>query len=608
MLFGKYINKYYKKYWYLLLGVILVAIFVDVIQLFVPQIIGSIVKAMGEKGDPQAFITNTMSEKLKTLNLPFYASSFTFAMISIAVIAFFLFLGRCLWRLFAARLGGNIARDMRRELFAHIQTLSLDFYRDKKVGGLLSYFTNDINDIQMVFREGFIFLIDLVFLGTMCYINMSILSPLLALCTGLPLIIFTLCGGYVGKIESEKYKLSSDAFEKMSDYTEESLQGFSVVKAFRRENKQCETFSILAGDAMSKNIVYHTYSAWIDAMINIVISIVFVLLAALGSFALLNPSSPFRGNIQYVGDLVTFYGYNDSLIWPMIAGGLLINDISIGRGAYKRIASIFSIESSIKEKDNLKSRDHVSGDIEFRNLSFSYRDKSVMALDDISFHVKPGMVVGIVGKTGSGKSTIPTLLLKLENVKDKSIFIDGVDINDWKKEDLRKHIALVNQESFLFSGTIIDSVSFAKEEKPDTEKVIECCKFASIDEDIQGFEKGYLTEVGEKGTSLSGGQRQRISIARAIYSDPDVLILDDSLSAVDAETEKNILKSIREQKEKKLTTFVITHRISAIKDADLIIVLDSGKLIGIGKHEQLEKTCNFYKKLCMLQDLEKEVN
>ena len=411
----------------------------------------------------------------------------------------------------------------------------------------------------------------------------------------------------IGKKESDRYTKASDDYERMSDYTEESLQGFSVIKAFRREKKQTEYFSTLANAAMKSNVAYQNYSSWIDAMINIIIAIVYTLLLAIGSYALINTNSIFTGNITDLGKFIEFVGYNDSLIWPMIAGGILINEISTARGAYNRIAKIFDKKCDIIEKSDLKSHDDVKGDIEFRHLNFKYENEANNALSDISFHVKPGMLVGIIGRTGSGKSTIPSLLLKLHNVNENQLFIDGDDINDWKKEDLRKHIALVNQESFLFSGTIIDSVSFTERGKVDIEKVKKCCQFASVNDDIEGFEKGYESEVGEKGAQLSGGQRQRISIARAIYSEPDVLILDDSLSAVDAETEKNILKSIKED-EKKLTTFVITHRISAVKNSDLILVLDAGKLIGVGKHDELIDTCPFYKKLCMLQDLEKEVN
>lgn len=605
MIFGKYINKYYKKYWYLFVAVILVCAFVDILQLYVPKIFGSIITSL--QTDKNSYIQNINSDALNNLNLPFYSKNFTASLISIAVIAFSLFLGRALWRLFASRLAGNIERDMRLELFRHIQTLSLEFYHDQKVGGLLSYFTNDLQTIKMLFREGFIFLTDLLVLGIMSFTYMCMLSPLLAICTGLPLVLFTIFGKMIGKKESDRYTKASDDYERMSDYTEESLQGFSVIKAFRREKKQTEYFSTLANAAMKSNVAYQNYSSWIDAMINIIIAIVYTLLLAIGSYALINTNSIFTGNITDLGKFIEFVGYNDSLIWPMIAGGILINEISTARGAYNRIAKIFDKKCDIIEKSNLKPHDDVKGDIEFRHLNFKYENEANNALSDISFHVKPGMLVGIIGRTGSGKSTIPSLLLKLHNVNENQLFIDGDDINDWKKEDLRKHIALVNQESFLFSGTIIDSVSFTERGKVDIEKVKKCCQFASVNEDIEGFEKGYESEVGEKGAQLSGGQRQRISIARAIYSEPDVLILDDSLSAVDAETEKNILKSIKED-EKKLTTFVITHRISAVKNSDLILVLDAGKLIGVGKHDELIDTCPFYKKLCMLQDLEKEVN
>lgn len=605
MIFGKYINKYYKKYWYLFIAIILTCAFVDIIQLYVPKIIGCMISALNL--DANSFLQNDTSLKLETLNLPWYANSFSASLISIAVIAFLLFLGRALWRIFASRLAANIERDIRLEMFRHIQTLSMEFYHNQKVGGLLAYFTNDLTTIKTLYREGLIFLTDLFVLGILSFTYMCLLSPFLALCTGLPLLSYTIFGKIVGNKEKIKYQKASDSFESLSDYTEESLQGFSVIKAFRRERLQSLNFQNYSNDTMKTNVAYQAYSSWIDALIDIMIAVVYTLIFALGSYALINTNSIFAGNIKNIGDLTTYIGYNDSLIWPMIAGGILINEISTSKGAYGRIESIFETKNDVIEKDNLLPHNKIVGDIEFKNLSFKYDKDYPEALKNISFHIKPKMMVGIIGRTGSGKSTIPNLLLKLHNVPENMIYIDGEDINDWKKEDLRKHIALVNQESFLFSGTIIDAVSFTEESNIDIDKVKRCCQFASIDEDIEEFELGYKTQVGEKGSQLSGGQRQRISIARAIYSSPDVLILDDSLSAVDAETEKNILASIKHS-ENRITTLVVTHRISSICDADLIIVLDKGKLIGLGKHEDLLKNCDFYKNLSVLQDLEKEVN
>ncbi len=309
-----------------------------------------------------------------------------------------------------------------------------------------------------------------------------------------------------------------------------------------------------------------------------------------------------------IGKLTTFVGYYDSLIWPMIAGGMLIDMVSRGSGARKRIAEILDYRPEIIDGENQK-RNTLKGKVEFRNLSFKYADGKIPALSDISFVAEPGMTIGIIGRTGSGKSTLVSLLPKLYNLEKGMLFIDDVDINDWRKEDLRENIGVVLQEGFLFSGTIKENIAFSEKEVGiyDMDKVKKSAQFANVDGDISSFVKGYDTIVGEKGATLSGGQRQRVSIARAIYKNPSMLVLDDSLSAVDADTEKSILANIQ-GREEKLTTFIIAHRISAIEKADLILVLDHGKLVGKGKHEELVESCRLYHDLCELQRLEKEVN
>ena len=292
----------------------------------------------------------------------------------------------------------------------------------------------------------------------------------------------------------------------------------------------------------------------------------------------------------------------------MIAGGMLIDYSSRGSGARKRISTILSAQPDIVD-DNNKERNQLKGKVEFRNLSFRYPDSSENSLSDISFTAEPGMTIGIIGKTGSGKSTLVSLLPKLYNLPRGTLFIDDVDINDWRKADLREHIGYVLQEAFLFSGTIEENIAFSEKNlsQIDEDKVSYAARFADIENDILSFPDGYKTMVKEKGTSLSGGQRQRVSIARAIYKDPSILILDDSLSAVDADTEKNILAHFKSEKNR-CTTFVIAHRISAIENSDLILVMNQGKIVGIGKHEDLLYDCPLYHDLVEMQKLEKEVN
>ncbi len=617
MIFGKHINQYYKKYWYLFVGVFLSDAYVDIIQLMIPLIIGNVISAYSGTevkakeyhfsylrpffGFDGGFVVSESN------SIPFYQTDFFITLITIALIGFIIFFGRMGWRFFSAQIGSRIERDLRDEMFAHIQTLSLGYYNQKKVGGLLSFFTNDLSTIKQCFSEALIWVTDLTVLGTLSFTFMAILSYQLALYTAIPLLVFIILGGFIGKVESKKYKISSDSFELLSDFTEENLQGFSVVKAFLKEQSRIESFKKLSLDSEKTSVDYLRYSSLIDLFINLVLSVTFLLLYLLGAMSIIDNTVPFAGQITDIGKLTTFVGYYDSLIWPMIAGGMLIDLVSRGNGSRKRIAEILESQPDIDDIDK-ERRSSLKGDIRFNHLTFTYPDGQTPSLNDVSFHVTPGMTVGIIGRTGSGKSTLVNLLPKLYNLPRDMLYIDGVDINDWNKSDLREHTGYVLQEGFLFSGTIKENIAFSEENLDvyDMDKIEESAKFANVHNDIISFPNGYDTIVGEKGATLSGGQRQRVSIARAIYKNPEMLLLDDSLSAVDADTEKAILQHIR-SREVKLTTFIIAHRISAIEDADLILVLDQGNLVGMGKHEELYENCRLYHDLCELQKLEKEV-
>lgn len=631
MIFGKYINRYYRKYWYLFLAVFLIDSAVDIVQLLLPLVIGNVISVFASdslgrlrpviRDGKVVYLSDVNCDPLRIFfgfkngftidsasNLPFYQTDFFLTLITLIVIGLIIVVGRMGWRFFSAKIGAKIELDMRQDMFRHIQTQSLAYYSTKKVGGLLSYFTQDLSTIKQCFTEGLIFTTDLVVLGSLSFTLMALMAWKVTLITAIPLVLFIIFGGVVGKGEAVRYKISDDAFEHLSDYTEENLQGFNVIKAFRKERDKVRSFQSLAEEARVTSVKYLRFSAAIDSGINILLSVTFAILYFLAAYIIINNDASLGGNLKDVGKLTTYIGYYDALIWPMIAGGLLIDYASRGSGARKRIATILDAAPDIVDGDNPETN-QLLGDVEFNHLSFSYPDGDVASLKDITLHVTPGMTVGVIGRTGSGKSTLVSLLPKLYNLPRAMLFIDGKDINDWRKDDLRKRIGYVLQEGFLFSGTIKDNIAFSEKEPGvvDMDKVIAAAKFANIEHDIEGFEKKYDTIVGEKGATLSGGQRQRVSIARAIYKNPSMLILDDSLSAVDADTEKEILKNIRSST-KKLTTFVIAHRVSAIEDADLILVLDQGHLTGIGTHDELYRSCMLYHDICELQRLEKEVS
>ena len=358
-----------------------------------------------------------------------------------------------------------------------------------------------------------------------------------------------------------------------------------------------------------KNIKFANYSSLLDGGINIIILIMYLLLLGFGAYSLIEVNPTLLGNIKDSGQFITFAGYTDTLIWPLMACGILINEVSNAKAASQRISTILDEKELQPDTNNCLSHFSIKGLIEFRNLNFTYPQSKEPAVKNISFKIKPGEMIGIIGRTGSGKSTLVSLLEKLYEIQPGQLFIDGDDINLWKKEDLREHIGFVAQTSYLFSGTVKDSIAFSESDSSqiDESKMVQAARFASVDQDISQMENGYSTLVGEKGSSVSGGQRQRISIARAIYKHPDVLILDDSLSAVDADTEKNILSNIRSL-ENKITTLIITHRISALENCDQILVLDNGELIGKGTHNELLENCPLYKNISEMQKLEKEVN
>ncbi len=609
MIFGKHINKFYKKYWYYFLLLFIFDIGVDILQLYIPRITGGVITCL--KYNPEEFLNSSVNQvnvNGEIIDIPFYYQNFTWTLLSIAVLAILIFIGRMGWRLSSARIGAKIERDLRKEMYENIQKLSLTYYSNKKVGGLLSYFTSDLQSIKLLFSEGLIFLIDLTVLGSLSLIYMLQYSWSLGLICTIPLLLFVILGGVVLKGETKRSKAAGDAFEDLSDYTEENLQGFAVIKAFRKEKQKNKGFDYYALEAQMKNIKYANYQSLLDGGINIIILIMYVLLLMCGAYSLVQVNPSLLGNIKDSGQFVTFAGYADTLIWPMIAGGLLINEVSNAKAALQRISVILDTKEDIVDDKNAIVHDHIDGNIEFKNLTFYYPDSKIPALKDISFKVDKGQMIGILGRTGSGKSTLISLFDKLYPISKDQLFIDGVDINMWRKQDLRENIALVSQTSYLFSGTVKDSISFSEKKlfEYDEDKIIKASQFASVQDDILAMQKGYDTMVGEKGGSVSGGQRQRISIARAIYKNPDVLILDDSLSAVDADTEKNILTNIKSLGNK-MTTFIIAHRISALENCDLILVLDEGKLVGKGTHEELLENCDFYKKTAEMQKLEKEM-
>lgn len=622
MIFGKYVNQYYRKYWYLFISLFLVVCIIDLAQLLIPIIIGNLVTVFtdpnlititnGNYNKDIARVLTGFTHRFTIASneyLKFYETDFFLVIATVSLIGATMVIGRITWRMISAQTAANIERDLRKEMFSKVINREVSFYDKEKVGGLMSYFTNDIQTIKMCFQEGLVFLTDLVVLGSISILMMIQMSPWITLITAIPLMSFIFLGGAIGKKESKLYKISNDDFEKMSDFAEENLQGFSVIKAFDKENSKQRSFKKYTKDVQGSSISYLKFSSLIDFGENSLLAITFALLLLFCSFSIVTLGKfPIAGNVKQIGDISKFLGLYDSLVWPMIAGGMLIDYVSRGQGARRRIQN-FMDQSNYDEVNKDDAITEFKGGIEIKDVSFKYPNTDEYVLKNISLKVEPGTLVGILGKTGSGKSTLVSLLTRIYQVEDNKIFFDGVDINQFSKKDLSKFTSIVLQESFLFTGSIKENIAFSIDNTSDInfDKVIESAKFADIDKDINDFKDKYETLVGEKGSTLSGGQKQRISIARSFYKDPKLLILDDSLSAVDADTEQNIIDNLH-SRSNKITTIMISHRVSTIKKADLILVIDKGEIIDRGSHSHLLSNCPLYKEIYQLQQLEKGID
>ena len=573
MLFGKYVNQFYKKYWYhFVLGIIFLLL-VDIIQLFIPQIVGDIVRIfdVSTENELSAFFNKGLFE----------VGGYLFYIMCFVLIAIGMFIGRSGWRLAINRLGIKIDRDLRMMMFEHAEKMSINFYNNQKTGSLMTLFNNDIEAIKSAFTEGVIFLIDGVVLGGLAIFKLFMVNWFLALLAIMPLSLIAFSGGIVGKMESKRYDAQLNAFEKLSDYTQENFQGIAVIKAFVREMHELKEFAKYNKKNKEASLAYLRFSIILNALIDLLIYSVAIIIMFVGGYLAkgsgINEIFLVQGDFG-AGELTEFFGYFDSLIVDL---------------------------KDIKEED-AHDLPKFTGDITFKNLSFNYPNSSVHALENIDIHIKAGENVGVVGRTGSGKSTLVKILLKIYNIDDGQLFFSGVDINAWPSKVIRDNIGYVAQNDFLFSDLIENNISFADQEKG-IEEIRNAARFACVDDAITSFKDGYHTLIGEKGATLSGGQKQRIAMARAIIKNPALLILDDSVSAVDSDTEQKILTNINELRKGK-TTIIVSSRISAVENLDHIIVLDEGKIVGYGNHKYLLEHCESYAKIVHLQELEKEKN
>lgn len=578
MLFGKHINKYYLKYIiYFILGIVaLVA--VDIYQLKIPEIFGQII-------DGLKFETLTVEELKQFMKNMF-------------VIVLVMFTGRFLWRICIFGNGVRIEADLRDDMFRHSEKLSQRYYQENKTGALMALYTNDLQTIRAAFGQGTVMLVDVFVLGTLAFIKMWKMDHLLTIFSTIPLFILALCGGIIGKYMQKKFAERQRAYADLSDFAQESFSGISVIKAFVKEGKELLAFGKINKNNLDKNIEFVKAAMLLQILITFLISTVSILIIGYGGYLVYkNPT------IFTIGDLTIYISYFGTLTWPMMAIAQLINLRSQAVASLKRVNTLLNEVPDVFDNKPV-AVENLKGKITFQNLTFTYPGTDQPVLKNISLNINNGESVGVIGRTGSGKTTLVDLLLRIYNVEESSIFIDDVDIMKLPIKEVRNNISYVPQDNFLFSTTIRENISFGVNEAMDDE-VIYAAKLSDVHENISEFKEGYQTVLGERGVTISGGQKQRTAIARALLKNAPILILDDSVSAVDTKTEETILRNLKEQREGK-TTILIAHRISTVQKLDKIILLDEGNLVGFGTHEELLKN-PLYEKMVHLQKLEDEV-
>ena len=585
MIFGKHINRYYLKYalWLLLGLVSLVA--VDFLQLEIPKLYGALINGMN-----LGYIQTDAGQVPFDMN--YVLDSICMPMVWIILALVF---GRFLWRVCFFGSAVRLEADLRNRMFHHAKDLSREYYQINKVGDLMSLFTNDLDTVQECFGWGVMMFFDAVLMGILAVWNMWQMDHILTILSLIPMAFLLASATVVGKALMKKWDVRQEAFSRLSDFSQESFSGIAVIKAFVKEAKELMAFKKLNVENEDANLDHTKASVLMRVLVTMFVESVICVILGYGGWLVYNGSFN-------AGDLLEFIGYFNAIIWPIMAVSELIDMSSRGKASLERLGELLDAEITVKDKDSVEDLQDVKGGIEFRNLTFRYPDGEYDALRDVSFTIKPGENVGLVGKTGSGKTTLVDLILRTYNVPDGTVFIDGHDVNEVSIRSVRDGCAYVPQDNFLFSDTIENNIAFGVD-KHDQNAVANAAKLADIHSNIREFSKGYGTVLGERGVTVSGGQKQRISIARALLKDAPILILDDSVSAVDTKTETTILSNLRQTRAGR-TTILIAHRISTIEKMDKILFIDDGALVAVGTHEALYESNAEYRKMVDLQRLE----
>ncbi|MBN2260124.1 MAG: ABC transporter ATP-binding protein [Clostridiales bacterium] len=542
---------------------IIVLIVVDALQLITPQIMRS--------------FTNAITDStLAANNLWVYPALILVVAVGIAI-------SRYLWRILIMLTSRELEYWLRNKLFKHIESLSQNFFNKNKTGDLMAHATNDLNAIGAAFGIGIVMFVDAVFLTLMTIIIMAInLNFKLTLIALLPMPFIALSVGFFGKIIQSRFKSVQEFFSNMSEKVQESFSGIRVIKSFHQENKNLEDFNISNMSNLKSNMKLVKLYGAMHPLITLISTMSLLIILAYGSKLVIQ-------GIMTLGDFVAFISYIEILTWPMMAIGFVVNVLQRGIASMKRINILLDSTSEIIDK-NTENFDNI--DIEFKNLFFSYPNTVNPVLKNINLKIPCGTSLGILGRTGSGKTTLVNLLTRLYQVDPGMIYIGNKDILSYSSEKTRNLFGVVPQDNFLFSSSIEENIAFS-DQAIDKQRIIETSRISQIENEILNFPNGFQTLLGERGINLSGGQKQRISIARALYKNPKILVLDDSLSAVDTDTEERLLKYLNGELTSR-TAIIISHRISTLKNLDAIAVIDDGEIIEYGNHLELLEIKGLY--------------
>ena len=587
MIFGKYINRYYLRSAPVLLLGLLALLTVDYIQLMIPRLYRLVINGvnLGEVvigGETVAFTKEVLFQHI---------------CLPMIIIVLLMVVGRFLWRVCFFGAAVRVTADLRERMFDHSRRLSQQYYQVNKVGNLMSLYTNDLDTIQECFGDGILMFFDATVLGLLALYKMWRMDFKLTLLALIPAAIMFVIGTIMGTTMTKRWEERQQAFSDLSDFAQENFSGIAVIKAFVKELKELTAFRKLNRENEEINVTYTKIATLLEVLVTLFVESVICVILGYGGWLV------YRGQFN-AGQLVEYIGYFEAIVWPIMAVSMLIEKTSRGKASLNRITELLDASIDVADRADVHELTAPKGGIEFRRLTFRYPDGEYDVLRDISFTVAPGESVGIVGKTGAGKTALVDLLLRTYNVADGTLFVDGQDVNSLSIHSVRSACAYVPQDNFLFSDTIAHNIGFGVDDATQ-EEIDRAAALADVRDNIVDFKDGYETVLGERGVTVSGGQKQRISIARALLKDAPILILDDSVSAVDTRTEKIILDNLKTTRAGK-TTLLIAHRISTVEGLDKIVFLEDGRVEAVGPHDELYAACAEYRRMVDLQRLEDE--